>query len=142
MAGRPRTSVSPRRKTSRTRTRKKPVSQAPHTFELPLRILGTNEGGTWIAHCLEMDLVAEAGTFKAASSALFDLIRMQVTFALQKDEPELIYHPAPPEYFVLFDRIHRERLQAFPEPPPDANYIATSFDTPRPLKRKYVEANA
>ena len=49
-----------------------------------LRVLGYKEDNENIAHCLEMDLKGYGKTEKKAFSDLMDLIKMQVSFAMQK----------------------------------------------------------
>lgn len=83
--------------------------------ELFLRVLGYKEGKKWVAHCLELDLVGEGPSFPKACEHLHELIEMQVSFAVFKGTPKLLYHPAPSEYFVWFERVQREALESFPK---------------------------
>ena len=70
--------------------------------ELPtISVLGYEEDGEWVAHALEMDIVACAETFDEALEELRELIDMQFSFAAAKRDASLVSHPAP----VAFWRI-------------------------------------
>jgi hypothetical protein len=80
---------------------------------LSLPILGYREDGEWVALALEMDLRGYGETFDEAAQDLADLVTGQLSFALQKGEPELIYHPAEPVYWRMHADVQREKLSAF-----------------------------
>ena len=67
-----------------------------------LRILGYEEHGQWVALVLEMDLRGYGRTFNSARAHLEEFVTMQISFAQFKQQPELIWHPAEPGYFVAF----------------------------------------
>ena len=56
---------------------------------------GTNlvyqEEGKIVAHALEMDLVGHGDTIDEAIADLRDLIRMQVEFAISRNNPDLMF---------------------------------------------------
>ena len=90
-------------------------------WQLPIKInlsvLGYEEDGLHVAHCLEMDLKGRGESNEEALEDLLDLIRMQITFALEKGEPGLIYHPAESKYFRAHQMLRRTVLQSYPENP-------------------------
>ena len=81
---------------------------------LTLKVVGyLEDDGDWAAHCLEMDLVGYGKTFKKASVNLKELIEMQIDFAIFMEQPTLIYHPAPPRIFQLYELMLESYLQHF-----------------------------
>ena len=86
-------------------------------LELKLSVLIYFEEDTCIAHCLEMDLKGYGTNKQEAFHELRDLVFSQIDFALFKNEPGLIYHPAEKAYFDIFNNIKKEQLKSFPLPP-------------------------
>ncbi len=71
--------------------------------EISLGILGywdENEEA-WTALALEMDLRGYGSTFEEALEDLRELVIMQVSFALSKEQPEMIWKPSDPSWFEL-----------------------------------------
>lgn len=64
-----------------------------------LHIILYKEDSYEIAHCLEFDIVAQGRTKKEALKNLMDGIELQVNFAIENNSIELLYNPAPPEYW-------------------------------------------
>ncbi len=62
-----------------------------------LNVLIYHEEGEWVAHCLQMDLVATANSNREVEDNIIDLIKCQVIFAFQNDNLGFIFKPAPPE---------------------------------------------
>ena len=60
------------------------------------------EGKFWIAHCLELDIVAEGASPDDAMAALISLCDLQIRVALEESDLESIFRPAPPEIWKLF----------------------------------------
>ena len=60
------------------------------------------EDNLFVAHCLELDIVATASTLKDAQSDLYDLILAQVDYAFSNDNLENLYHPAPSDVWKEF----------------------------------------
>ena len=85
---------------------------------MPLRVLGYREDGKWSAHCLETDLVGRAKDFEGALKALIELTEMQVSFAVQKNQPTLLDHPAPISVIETYNQLAREQLTSFQRPGP------------------------
>jgi len=87
------------------------------SFQLALSILIYDEDGRRVAHCLEMDLKGRGKSDRAALKELSELVLMQVSFAVQRDEKGLIYHPAEKKYFEIFREIQTKALSAYPAVP-------------------------
>jgi hypothetical protein len=71
-------------------------------LKIDLRALVYREGDVWLAHCLEMDIVAEGKTCEAASSDLVDLCDLQIKVALEEGDLQSVFRPAPSEYWKMF----------------------------------------
>jgi hypothetical protein len=69
------------------------------------------EAGIWIAHCLELDLVAEGKDPDDALEALISLCDLQITVALNEGDLESVFKPAPPEFWKMFSK-GRQKLLA------------------------------
>jgi len=67
-------------------------------------ILTKKEDGMFLAHCLELDIVAVAPTLKKAKSEIVALICAQIEYAFSNDNLDHLYHPAPPELWQEFYR--------------------------------------
>ncbi len=103
------------------------------SFELAVNVLGYKEDGKWVALALEMDLRGYGEGFTDALAELEELIDMQVTFALQKDQPEMIFSPADAIWWERFADIRRERLAALATPSSDsASFQVAGLTLPEP----------
>ncbi|MCH8045737.1 MAG: hypothetical protein IID44_18655 [Planctomycetes bacterium] len=71
-------------------------------FQIPLRIVLYQEGGEWIAHCLEFDLVGNGATRQDAIASLSQAIRIQVEESIDLNNPRNLFDPADGEYFHMF----------------------------------------
>jgi hypothetical protein len=69
-----------------------------------LNVLLYREDGMWTAHCLQLDLVECARTLPGAQSSILDVIRAHIEHALEHDNMEHLFRPAPAEYWQLFLR--------------------------------------
>lgn len=77
-----------------------------------LRIVGYREGGEWVALALEMDLRGYGESFDEARADLDELVKMQISFAVFKGSPEMVWKSAEPAWFARWEEAHRERLGA------------------------------
>lgn len=69
------------------------MSEGQQYTPIPLHaVTYQDDGGQWIAHCLELDIAAEGATKKAAEQDLGDLCRLQVESA---DDVDSILRDAP-----------------------------------------------
>jgi len=101
--------------------------------ELSLSVLVYVEDKYKVAHCLEMDIKGRGANEDEAMEELLSLIEAQVSFAYQKGEPGLIYHPAEQRYFDIFRDLQVKILSSYPKPPkPDRNKKYTIRSTPMP----------
>jgi len=101
-------------------------------YEIALNVIGYQEDGEWVALALEMDLRGYGGTFQEALNDLDDHISMQVSFATQKENHDMIFHPAEAIYFQLFAQIREERLRSLGEIDADAEYQVAGIPLPSP----------
>jgi hypothetical protein len=62
------------------------------------------EDGVWLAHCLELDIVAEGKDANDAVKSLISLCDLQIKVALEEGDLESIFRPAPPGIWKLFVR--------------------------------------
>jgi hypothetical protein len=70
---------------------------------MTFNILAKKEaGGSWIAHCLELDIVATANSLPELKKDILDLIATQVDYAFTSNNLDNLYHPAPPEVWKEF----------------------------------------
>ncbi len=61
---------------------------------ITLSILGYQEDEEWVALALEMDLRGYGPTFEEALGELRDPVAAQISFALFKGQPDMIWKPA------------------------------------------------
>ena len=69
---------------------------------ITLNVLIKKEDDVFIAHCLELDIVATANTSNQAQKEIVSLIDAQVSYAFENNNLENLYHPAPPEVWKEF----------------------------------------
>ena len=60
-------------------------------------VLIKKEGTLFLAHCLELDLVATAKTFSQVKKEMREIIETQVDYAFSNDNLHHLYRPAPAE---------------------------------------------
>ena len=65
-------------------------------------VLIKKEGTLFLAHCLELDLVATAKTFSRVKKEMRDIIETQVDYAFSNDNLDHLYRPAPSEVWREF----------------------------------------
>ncbi len=89
-------------------------------------ILAKKEGDEWIAHCLELDIVATAKDLESLKKDIVSLIVAQVDYAFSNNNLDNLYHPAPPEVWEKFFECQNqieERIK-----------LESKFQKDRPLK--------
>lgn len=74
-----------------------------------LRGIVYREGQWWIAHCLEMDVVAEGDSPLEAISSVVELCGIKIAEAMRDGNLRSIFRPAPPEIWELNARAKRFR---------------------------------
>ena len=71
-------------------------------MSITLRGIIYPEEGVWLAHCLEMDIVAEGKTPEQALRDVIDLCQWQLQVAKKEGDIGSAFKPAPREYWKLF----------------------------------------
>jgi predicted RNase H-like HicB family nuclease len=71
-------------------------------LNIALRMVVYPEGGWWIAHCLELDIVAEGKTPEKAMRDLQDLCRFQIDVAMKEGDLDSVFRPAPGATWRMF----------------------------------------
>ncbi|MGB5157136.1 type II toxin-antitoxin system HicB family antitoxin [Desulfobacterium sp. N47] len=67
-----------------------------------VNILVKKENDLFVAHCLELDIVATGKTIAEAQNEIISLISAQIEYAFANNNLEHLYHPAPPEIWNEF----------------------------------------
>jgi len=65
-------------------------------------IVERQANNTYLAHCLELDLLAEGNTPEEACNDLMDVIFVHVLTCIENDNLENLYFPAPKEVWEKF----------------------------------------
>ena len=65
-------------------------------------ILIKKEDGAFVAHCLELDIVAVGETLDQSKKDIVELVAAQIDYAFANDNIENLFHPAPPEVWDQF----------------------------------------
>ena len=69
---------------------------------IKLNVLIYEEDGEWIAHCLQMDIVAANNNIDSVQDDIVDLIKAHVIFAFENDNIGNIFRSAPPEEWTKY----------------------------------------
>ena len=77
-----------------------------------LRGMVYRDGQWWIAHCLEMDVVAEGDSAIEAIRSAVELCGIKIEEAMRDGNLRSIFRPAPPEIWELYARAKRFRKPA------------------------------
>lgn len=112
------------------------------TFEMFVSVLGLKEKGGWSVVALEMDIWAHGKTADEALKELAGLVAMQISFARQKGQMEMIYKPADHMYFQVFHRVREERLTSASTSRKDSRYRALGMPIPLPPKGQFTMEHA
>ena len=80
-------------------------------YDFTLRVLIYPEGGEFVAHALEMDLLGYGRTEKKAMNELTEMIQAQIQFARQKGNDSAILFPAPQDFFQRWEAAHSASLK-------------------------------
>jgi len=72
------------------------------TLRVPLRIVFYREGGDWIAHCLEFDLMGDGPSKEEALKTLSEAIALQVEASIEFKNKANLFSPADGKYFAMF----------------------------------------
>jgi len=76
----------------------------PREESFSFKVLIRREPDAWVAHCLELNLVAEAETVEQVEADIIDIIIAHVRYAIENDNLTHMYHPAPESVWKDFLR--------------------------------------
>jgi hypothetical protein len=85
-----------------------------HFYNLAIRVLVYKEDDQFVAHALEMDILAYGKTEEAAKRELETLLENQLSFAACKGVPETVHFPAPKEFFDRWEKANQAALKGEP----------------------------
>jgi len=103
------------------------MSGSAVTFSILIK--QTKEYG-FVAHCLELDLVATADTLEAVKADILDLIIAQIQYAFANDNVEYLYHSAPPEVWREFYECREQETERYQVPNCEDNENIEKFIPP------------
>ncbi|OFX16291.1 MAG: hypothetical protein A2Z18_05560 [Armatimonadetes bacterium RBG_16_58_9] len=85
--------------------KKMPTASQGKTLSLRFNVLvESQEDGSYSAHCVELDLVAEGRSSQEACAELLNVIDVQIRTCLQNDNLENLFFPAPKEVWEKLGR--------------------------------------
>lgn len=90
-------------------------------IRIDLRGVVYRDNQWWIAHCLEMDVVAEGETPPEAIRDLIALCDLKIKDALGEGDTRSIFRPAPAKIWDLYARARNKRVPK-PLPPQVARF--------------------
>jgi hypothetical protein len=73
-------------------------------FKFELRFVVYREAGVWLAHCLEMDIVAEGRSAGEALADVFQLCAAQIEFVVEQGDIKAAFRAAPPEFWAMYSK--------------------------------------
>jgi hypothetical protein len=82
-----------------------------HYYDLSIRVLIYKEDRQFVAHALELDILAYGGTESAAKKELEGLLANQLSFAACIGKPEIVNFPAPQEFFDRWEQANQAKLK-------------------------------
>jgi predicted RNase H-like HicB family nuclease len=71
-------------------------------MRIPLRAVFYLDGGHWVAHCLEFDLMGHGETRQEALSMLSEAIAIQIEATVRHQNPANLFSPADGRIFAMF----------------------------------------
>jgi hypothetical protein len=77
------------------------------TKQTTFRAIAYREGGEWIAHCLDLDIVSAEGSREGAVAALAEAMALQLAYAREHDNFAHLFRPAPEEAWQKLAEIVR-----------------------------------
>ena len=115
--------------------------------EIFANILGYEENGEWVALALELDIRGYGKTFDEALEELTEFCLCQIGFADFKGQPELIYRPAEPVYWQLYEQARQSRIRDLFKPSAVPEYQIRGLPIPAAhvidaLKSNFYRSNA
>ncbi len=116
------------------------MTKAIQNFNIELRAVIYREDGVWLAHCLEMDIVAEGNSPQQACRDVIELCELQIRVALEEGDIQSVFRPAPPETWKMYFMSHTIRPTPYRTPPktvaqPSSRTSAKSLPTRRSVQK-------
>jgi predicted RNase H-like HicB family nuclease len=71
-------------------------------YRFTFNVLIRKEGAEYVAYCLELGLIAVADSRESVEKDIMDVIKAHVRYAVENDNLEYMYHPAPKEIWDEF----------------------------------------
>jgi hypothetical protein len=87
------------------------MPKSESNLSINLSAIVYQEDGAWIAHCLELDIVAEGENADDAIRSLVSLCDFQIKVAMEEGDICSIFRAAPPEIWEMFSS-GREKIIA------------------------------
>lgn len=81
-----------------------PLAKTSNEISFTTNVLIKREDDMFVAHCLELDIVAVDATLDDVQREIVSLICAQIDFAFSNDNLDNLYHPAPSEVWQEFYR--------------------------------------
>ncbi|MCX5829195.1 MAG: hypothetical protein NTV58_14505 [Deltaproteobacteria bacterium] len=78
-------------------------------MSITVNVLIKKEANYFLAHCLELDIVATANSAEEVEKEIIDLIDAQVDYAFAHGNLDNLYHPAPLEVWKDFYKCKEAR---------------------------------
>ncbi len=77
---------------------------------LYISVLAFQDNNVWVAHALEMDLVGTGNSPEEAIQTLQECVLAQVEFAMEQDDPSLIFFDPDPELWSIFQNARKAMM--------------------------------
>jgi predicted RNase H-like HicB family nuclease len=74
----------------------------PELLRIPLRVVFYREGGEWVAHCLEFDLLGAGSTKESAIEQLGEAVSLQIAASVEHNNPANLFSPADGRFHRMF----------------------------------------
>src|SRR6266705_5282156 len=81
-------------------------------YDFHIRVLLYKDDGDFVAHALEMDLVAYGDSERTALKELHELVCCQISFAHQQGDDSLVNFPASRDLFDRWETAHAAALKS------------------------------
>jgi hypothetical protein len=82
-----------------------------HHYDLAIRVLIYKEGRQFVAHALELDILAYGKSEEEAQRELEALLDNQLSFAACKEKSEMVNFPAPKKFFERWEKANQAALR-------------------------------
>ncbi len=113
----------------------------PETKDITFKVLGfyNEQEKEWNAVALEMDIWGHGRTLQEACDELKELVLMQISFALHKEKPEMIWRDADPVYLRHFTDAVAGQLDTAETPRSNYDIRNLPYPSPQAVAQKRKE---